>query len=56
MNYSKYILCDDPFENVIEDGEVIGFTLKMCEGSYRGTRLSTYEDLMVDLDGEQFYL
>ncbi len=54
MNFSKYLLCDDPFENVVENGEIVGFTIKMCQSSYRGTRLSTYLDIMVDLDGEQF--
>lgn len=55
MNYQKYILLDDPVENVVQDGQVVGFTLKMGYPNYRGMYLSYTEDIMVTLDGEAFY-
>ena len=54
MNYQKYILLDDPIENVVENGEIVGFTLKMGYPNYRGMYLSYTEDIKVVLDGEEF--
>lgn len=54
MRYQKFILLDDPIENVTENGEVIGFTLKMGYPNYRGMSLSYTESIHVILDGEEF--
>ena len=54
MVFSKYLMCDDPVEITIEDGEATGFSFKMCHDSYRGLTLSYIRDLKVILDGEEF--
>jgi|GEM_PF-444488 len=54
MMYMKHILCDDPIENVTENGEVIGFKLKMSYPNYRGAHLAFILDIRVILDGEIF--
>ena len=56
MNFQKYILCDDPVENILEEGQVTGFRLRMMQGAYKGTRLSYFQDIVVLADGERFSL
>lgn len=54
MVFTKYILCDDPVINVVEDGEVVGFQFKMQQPQYRGLFLSCVLDIKVIVDGEEF--
>jgi len=55
IDYQKYILLNDPVENVTENGEIVGFTLKMGYPNYRGMYLAYTEDIVVVLDGEEFH-
>lgn len=54
MVFRKYLLSDAPIENVTENGEIIGFKLKMQEPDYRGLYLSCLIDIKVIVDGEEF--
>lgn len=54
MVYNKFMLGDAPIENVVEDGNVVGFCFQMREPDYRGMFLSCLMDIKVILDGEEF--
>lgn len=48
----KYMICTDGFENVYEDGKIIGFNVRIRIPYYRGIRLSLIDDIRVKVDGE----
>ncbi|WP_300117391.1 DUF6379 domain-containing protein [Sphingobium sp.] len=50
--FDKMMLCDEGFENVVENSEVIGFALLARLPYYRGLGLSMIEDIMLTVDGE----
>jgi len=52
FGYGTYMLCDDGFRNVDENGKRIGFQLRMRLANYRGYLLSQIEDIRVRVDGE----
>ena len=45
MVFRKNFICEDPIENVVENGEVVGFCFKMLEPDYRGMFLSCLMDI-----------
>ena len=47
------MICTDLFENVVEDGETIGFAFLGRLPYYRGLGLSMIEDIAVSVDGEK---
>ena len=47
------MICTDVFENVVEDGETIGFAFLGRLPYYRGLGLSMIEDIAVSVDGEK---
>ena len=46
------MICADLFENVVENGETIGFAFLGRLPYYRGLGLSMIEDIAVSVDGE----
>ncbi|MEA1651171.1 DUF6379 domain-containing protein [Nitrospirillum sp. BR 11164] len=50
--FDKYMICEDGFGNVVEDGQVVGFTFLARLPYYRGIGLSMVEDIGVVIDGE----
>lgn len=46
------MICTDLFENVEENGEVVGFAFLGRLPYYRGLGLSMIEDIIVSVDGE----
>ncbi|WP_334185832.1 C-glycoside deglycosidase beta subunit domain-containing protein [Novosphingobium sp.] len=51
--FDKMMLCDEGFENVVENGETTGFSLLARLPYYRGLGLSMIEDITIAIDGEQ---
>ena len=52
FGYGSYMICDDGFRNVEENGRQIGFQLQMRLANYRGYLLSQIEDIRISVDGE----
>jgi hypothetical protein len=52
FGYSSYMICDDGFRNVEENGKRVGFQLQMRLANYRGYLLSQIEDIRISVDGE----
>ncbi|TWB80319.1 hypothetical protein FBZ87_102743 [Nitrospirillum amazonense] len=50
--FDKYMICEDGFGNVVEGGQVVGFTFLARLPYYRGIGLSMVEDIGVIIDGE----
>ncbi len=50
--FDKHMICEDGFENVVENGEVTGFALLARLPYYRGLGLSMIEDIGLTIDGE----
>jgi hypothetical protein len=54
MHMFKYVLCEDGFENRIEDGMPTGFNVRMRIPYYRGIPLSMVEDILIKVDGASY--
>lgn len=52
--FEKYMICNDGFRNVYENGKMTGFELKVRITYYRGIFASEVERFDVDVDGERF--
>ena len=50
--FDKYMIVEDGFTNVVEDGEVTGFQFGARLPYYRGLGLSMVENLAITVDGE----
>lgn len=50
----KYVLCEEPFENVYEQGEFKGFALEMRVPNYRGLRLSLVGGIRILVDDIEY--
>ena len=48
----KYMICEDGFENVVEDGAVTGFRMLTRIPYYRGIPLSLVDNIELRVDGE----
>jgi hypothetical protein len=48
----QHMLCDDGFENVVDNGAPTGFALQARLPYYRGLGLSMVEDIAISVDGE----
>lgn len=54
MDLRKYVLREDGFENRVENGEVVGFNLRMRIPYYRGVPLSLVKDIKIIVDGVEY--
>jgi hypothetical protein len=52
FGYGTYMIVEEGFRNVEENGTRIGFQLQMRIANYRGYLLSQIEDIRVSVDGE----
>jgi len=52
FGYGSYMICDDGFRNIEENGRRTGFQLHMRLANYRGYLLSQIEDIRISVDGE----
>ena len=50
--FDNHMICEDGFENVVENGEVVGFSILARLPYYRGLGLSMVEDIALTVDGE----
>jgi hypothetical protein len=51
FGYGAYMICGHGFRNVQENGQCIGFQLRMRIANYRGYLLSQIEDIRISVDG-----
>lgn len=52
--FDVYMICEQGFRNVVEDGERTGFQFQARLPYYRGIGLSMIEDLAVTVDGQLY--
>lgn len=52
--FDIYMICEQGFRNVVENGEITGFQLKVRLPYYRGIGISMVEDLAVTVDANRF--
>jgi hypothetical protein len=52
--FDRYLIGENGFRNVVEDGKITGFQLEVRIGYYRGLGLSMVEGFEVTVDGRQF--
>lgn len=50
--FDKYMICEEGFQNTIENGVVVGFQFGARLPYYRGLGLSMVEDIGITVDGE----
>lgn len=50
--FDKYMICEDGYGNVQQDGRTVGFAFQARLPYYRGIGLSMVEDIGVIIDGE----
>jgi hypothetical protein len=48
----KYMICEDGFENITENGQVTGFNVLIRIPYYRGICLSLIDDIELKVDGD----
>jgi hypothetical protein len=51
--FDDKMICNEGFENLVENGETVGFALLARLPYYRGLGLSMIEDLKLTVDGEE---
>ena len=54
MELRKYVLVEEGFQNVEQDGKVIGFQVQMRIPYYRGVPLCLVGDILVSVDGVDY--
>jgi hypothetical protein len=52
--FDRYVIVEDGFRNVREDGKITGFQLGVRIAYYRGLGLSMVEGFDVSVDGKEF--
>lgn len=52
--FDRYLIYEDGFANVVQDGKVAGFQLKVRITYYRGIALSLVEGFEVSVDGKKY--
>lgn len=50
--FDKYMICEAGFQNVIENGVIVGFRFGARLPYYRGLGLSMVEDIAISIDDE----
>jgi hypothetical protein len=50
--FDQYMICEESFQNVVENGAVVGFQFGARLPYYRGLGLSMVEDIGIIVDGE----
>jgi len=52
--FEPYLVCEEGFRNVVENGQIAGFQLKARIANWRGMPLSLINDVSVSVDGTTF--
>jgi hypothetical protein len=52
--FDRYLICEEGFTNVLRNGKVAGFQLKVRITCYRGIALSLVEGFDVSVDGKKY--
>ncbi|MFS0778264.1 DUF6379 domain-containing protein [Neobacillus sp. 3P2-tot-E-2] len=52
--FEQYMVCEDGFRNVVKDGDVVGFEVKLRVPYYRGIALSLINSIDLLVDGVSF--
>ncbi|NHC42497.1 hypothetical protein G6549_21475 [Bacillus sp. MM2020_1] len=52
--FEQYMVCEDGFRNVVKDGAIIGFEVKLRIPYYRGIALSLINSIDLEIDGVSF--
>lgn len=52
--FDRYLICEGGFANVLQDGQVVGFQLKVRITYYRGVALSLVEGFDIKVDGKKY--
>ena len=52
--FDRYMICPDGFTNVVENGAIIGFQIRVRITYYRGIALSLVEGFDVSVDGRKY--
>jgi Domain of unknown function (DUF6379) len=52
--FDRYLICEEGFANVVQDGKVTGFQLKVRITYYRGIALSLVEGFEISVDGKKY--
>lgn len=52
--FDRYLICEEGFSNVLHDGKVAGFQLKVRITYYRGVALSLVEGFDISVDGKKY--
>ncbi len=52
--FDQYMICEQDFRNVVEDGRITGFQFQARLPYYRGLGVSMVEDLAVTVDGQRY--
>ncbi|HHV11514.1 MAG TPA: hypothetical protein GXX75_14680 [Clostridiales bacterium] len=51
--FADYIICEKPIENVVVNGQAVGYEFEIKYPSYRGTYVSCIEKLEIAVDGRE---
>ena len=52
--YDRWLIVEEGFKNVRQNGQVTGFQVRVRIGNYRGLPLSLIDDMQVKVDGQSF--
>lgn len=52
--FEQYMVCEDGFRNVVKDGDVVGYEVKLRVPYYRGIALSLINSIDLEVDGVSY--
>ncbi|MBT2721156.1 DUF6379 domain-containing protein [Bacillus sp. ISL-46] len=52
--FEQYLVCEDGFRNVVKEGEIVGFEVKLRIPYYRGLALSMINSIDIEVNGIPF--
>jgi len=52
--FEQYLVCEDGFRNIEENGEIVGFEVRLRIPYYRGIALSLINKIELEVDGTPF--
>ncbi|MEH7418309.1 DUF6379 domain-containing protein [Neobacillus drentensis] len=52
--FEQYLVCEDGFRNVVEDGQVVGFEVKLRIPYYRGIALSLINSIDLEINDQSY--
>ncbi|PLS05399.1 C-glycoside deglycosidase beta subunit domain-containing protein [Neobacillus cucumis] len=52
--FEQYLVCEDGFRNVVEDGKAVGFEVKLRIPYYRGIALSLINSIDLEINDQSY--